>query len=240
MPECRSRDGPVSVTSMEARPRSIVVMAGVSLSHCPVSQTSTTSAFSSLPYSARNAGSEGEPHSSSPSSITETEIGNLPATAFQARTASKKVISWPLLSSAPRATITCPLAASEMMIGSNGGRGPQIDGVGRLHVVVAVEQHVRRARGAARPCRARRPSDARWSARRAPRTRGRKARWRTIRPPPGSSPCRRGRSTRSRCARAGTAAPAPHRSYRPASSALGLAVSLIDFLQDPVPGATVK
>ena len=146
MPECRSRVGPVTVTSIDASPRSMVVMAGVSLSHWPVSQTSTTSALSSWPYSARNAGSEGEPHSSSPSIITDTEIGSLPATAFQARTASKKVISWPLLSSAPRATITCPLAASEMMIGSNGGERPQVDRVGRLHVVVAVEQHVRRAR----------------------------------------------------------------------------------------------
>ena len=48
-------------------------------------------------------------------------IGQAPATPLQARAASKKVMSWPLLSSAPRATITLPLIFSEAMRGSNGG-----------------------------------------------------------------------------------------------------------------------
>ena len=47
--------------------------------------------------------------------------GSAPATLFQARAASKKVMSWPLLSSAPRATITLPLTLSVAMRGSNGG-----------------------------------------------------------------------------------------------------------------------
>ena len=107
--------------SVPTRPLSCVEMAGVSLSHWPVSHTSARSAVTSLPCSARKPGSDGEPHSSSPSSSTVMRTGQAPATFFQARAASKKVISWPLLSSAPRATITLPLSLSEAMRGSNGG-----------------------------------------------------------------------------------------------------------------------
>src|SRR6476646_4027242 len=66
-------------------------------------------------------GIDGEPHSSSPSSSTVMRTGQAPATFLQARAASKKVMSWPLLSSAPRATITFPLTLSVAMRGSNGG-----------------------------------------------------------------------------------------------------------------------
>ena len=108
-------------TSVPNRPRSCVEMAGVFLSHWPVSHTSARSAVTSLPCWARKPGSDGEPHSSSPSSSTLIRTGQAPATLFQARAASKKVMSWPLLSSAPRATITRPLSLSEVMRGSNGG-----------------------------------------------------------------------------------------------------------------------
>ena len=54
-------------------------------------------------------------------------------------------MSWPLLSSAPRATITWPFALSVGDAGLEGRPSPQVERVGRLHVVVAVEEHVRRA-----------------------------------------------------------------------------------------------
>ena len=202
----------------------MVVMAGVSLSHWPVSHTSTRSDFSSLPYSARKPGSDGEPHSSSPSISTDTAIGSSPATAFQARTASKKVMSWPLLSSAPRATITCAVGVSVAMRGSNGGEFHSVDAG-----PAAARRSGRRTAHAGRP-RAAVPvvaddhgmpggrhhagveADV---AQFVPRTSRRRR---------GSSPCRRGRSTRFRCAGARTGAQAPPRWSRPGSSALGSAV----------------
>ena len=51
----------VITISSSTRPRSMVVMAGVSRSHMPVSQTSARSALSSALLAARKAGSEGEP-----------------------------------------------------------------------------------------------------------------------------------------------------------------------------------
>ena len=72
MPECRSRDRARSRSPRSRRGRAAcVVIAGVSLSHWPVSQTSTRSACQLLAVLARKPGSEGEPHSSSPSSITD-------------------------------------------------------------------------------------------------------------------------------------------------------------------------
>ena len=184
-------------------------MAGVSLSHWPVSHTSARSAVTSLPCSARNAGSDGEPHSSSPSSSTVMAIGQAPATLFQARAASKKVMSWPLLSSAPRATITLPLTLSEAMRGSNGGDFHSSSGSTRLHVVVAVEQHVRRRSAGGRPWRGPPPSDGRSSSPAGPRSRCPAAGGRTIPPPAGTAACRRGRWRRWGCGSARTAAPAP-------------------------------
>ena len=85
----------------------MVVMAGVSASHMPVSQTIIMSAFSSALLSARKAGSEGEPVSSSPSNRIDTSHGS-PPVSVKARQASTKVMSWPLSSEAPRATICSP------------------------------------------------------------------------------------------------------------------------------------
>ena len=56
--------------------------------------------------------SEGEPDSSSPSRKMVSLQGRVPWTAFQARQASRKVISWPLSSDAPRARMTRPLGVS--------------------------------------------------------------------------------------------------------------------------------
>ena len=108
----------------------------------PVSQTSTRSAFSSLAFSARKAGSEGEPVSSSPSNSTLTLQGR-PPVSRKARQASRKVINWPLSSQAPRATIRWPVRpVDEPRL--EGRRRPQFERIGRLHVVMAVEQHMRR------------------------------------------------------------------------------------------------
>ena len=79
-------------------PRSDVVIAGVSWSHMPVSQTSATSAFSSSLLASTNSGRNFEPSSSAPSTRNVMSIGSEPVTAFQARQASTKVITWPLSS----------------------------------------------------------------------------------------------------------------------------------------------
>ena len=65
-----------------------------------------------------------------------------PPVSVKARQASTKVISWPLSSATPRPTIRLPVAASTIR-GSKGGRLPQIERVGRLHIVMAVKQDMR-------------------------------------------------------------------------------------------------
>ena len=105
---------------MYTRPRSIVVIAGVFTSHMPVSLTIATSASSSLRCDSMNGSRLGLPLSSSPSSITVTGQGGDPAHACHARSASMKVITCPLSSTAPRATIRLPRGPSTTT-GSNGG-----------------------------------------------------------------------------------------------------------------------
>ena len=207
----------------------MVVIAGVSLSHWPVSQTSTKSAFISLPCFFRKPGSEGEPHSSSPSIITETAIGKL---------AGDRLPGARRLEEGHQLTFVVLRAAGndDLAVGLVGGddaartaaSSTDSSGIGRLHVVVAVEEHVRHAR-------------RRVSCGRAPTTIGcpvvgtterietevAQARRRTSRRLPGSSPCKPGRSRCFRCAEAGTAAPAPHRSSRPASSSTWFSCSPI-------------
>ena len=123
-------------------PRRLVVMAGVSLSHMLVSQIIATSAASSSFAASRKPGRFAPPDSSSPSSSTVTGIGSLPVTAFQARQASTKVISWPLSSEAPRPRIS--LLPSWQRHDHRVERlvCPQFQRIDRLHVVVAVEQHL--------------------------------------------------------------------------------------------------
>ena len=48
-------------------------------------------------------------------------IGSSPVTAFQARQASTKVLTWPLSSQAPRALITLRPSGSVAILGSKGG-----------------------------------------------------------------------------------------------------------------------
>ena len=121
MPECRSLDGPLITTSSPNRPRSMVQIAGVSLSNMPVSQISAISAVSSSRFSSMKGISEGEPDSSSPSRKMVIFPGSSPVTTFHARHASIKVINCPLSSLDPRARITLPFGVS-CTSGSNGSR----------------------------------------------------------------------------------------------------------------------
>jgi hypothetical protein len=91
--ECRSRAASAITISSPQRPRRLVVIAGVLPAEMAVSQTSATSARSSLAFARRNGGRLTPPDSSSPSSRIATGIGKLPVTAFQARQASTKVLS---------------------------------------------------------------------------------------------------------------------------------------------------
>ena len=86
-----------------------------------VSQTSTTSAASRCLFFATHSGSPCEPFSSAPSIRIVTAQGNSAFIARCARQASTKVITWPLSSEAPRATICFLPAASTAIRGSKGG-----------------------------------------------------------------------------------------------------------------------
>ena len=128
--------------SSAQRPRRLVVIAGVSLSHMFVSQIMATSAVSSSFAASRKPGRFAPPDSSSPSSRMVIGIGSLPVTAFQARQASMKVIIWPLSSDAPRPAdfLAAIVQRDDHRLERLGG--PQFQRVGGLHVVVAVEQHL--------------------------------------------------------------------------------------------------
>ena len=97
----------------------MVVIAGVLASHIEVSQTSSRSALSDLAYLVRNAGSDGEPVSSSPSNSRLTLQGR-PPFSRKARQASTNVINWPLSSAAPRATMRSPCSPASRR-GEKGG-----------------------------------------------------------------------------------------------------------------------
>ena len=69
-PECRSRTGPVKVTSAEASPRMPVHMDGTSAAHMPVSLTTITSQASRSRSRRSSSAKCSEPDSSSPSTIS--------------------------------------------------------------------------------------------------------------------------------------------------------------------------
>ena len=195
MPECRSRlargDGDLLADQAAQHGGD----GGVSRSHMPVSQTSAKSALSSACVGLEERlEAEGSRIPPRPRTASMTLQGRSPCDAFQARQASTKVISWPLSSDAPRAgDHVCAVGLRRHERGSNGSVVPQLQRIDRLHVVMAVEQHMRA--GLARlwivgrrpsdgpACRARVASKPRPSARRP-----------AIRPRGGNRPCRRGRS----------------------------------------------
>ena len=110
----------------------------------PVSQTSAKSAFSSAALSRTKAGRLTEPDSSSPSTMMVTPIGRSPVSAIVARSASTKVMTWPLSSQAPRATMTRAAGLDLPDHRLEGLRSPQrLQRIDRLDVIMAVEQHMR-------------------------------------------------------------------------------------------------
>ena len=184
-------------------------MAGVSLSHWPVSHTSARSAVTSLPCLARKPGSDGEPHSSSPSISTLMASGSAPGDALPGphRLDEGHQLALVVLGAARHDHLAVGLVGGEARLERR--RLPQLQRIGRLHVVVAVEQHVRRAVARA-PLRAGRPPwDGPWSAPPGLEADRPAAVARTIPPPCGSAPCRPDRSRRSGCGSARTAARAP-------------------------------
>ena len=86
----------------------------------PVSLMMAMSAASASRCSVRNGSRLTLPTSSSPSISTVVGQGGPPTASCQARNASSHIITWPLSSTAPRATMRGPLGPS-MIAGSNGG-----------------------------------------------------------------------------------------------------------------------
>ncbi len=117
-PECRSRTGPVSVTSADASPRMPVHMDGTSAAHMLVSLTTITSQASRSRSRRSSSAKCSEPDSSSPSTISLIVTGGAAArdTARQAWMPREWKNTWPLSSEAPRPSST-PLRSA----GSNGG-----------------------------------------------------------------------------------------------------------------------
>ena len=117
-PECRSRTGPVKVTSAEASPRMPVHMDGTSAAHMPVSLTTITSQASRSRFWCSSSAKCSEPDSSSPSTISLIVTGGAAAreTARQARMPREWNSTWPLSSEAPLANKRPSRSA-----GSNGG-----------------------------------------------------------------------------------------------------------------------
>jgi hypothetical protein len=85
-----------------------------------VSQIRPISARNSSAFAFRNGGRLTPPDSSSPSIRMETGMGSAPVTAFQARQASTKVITWPLSSELPRARMARVPSGAVAMDGANG------------------------------------------------------------------------------------------------------------------------
>ena len=117
-PECRSRTGPVSVTSAEASPRMPVHIDGTSAAHMPVSLTTITSQASRSRSRRSKSAKCPEPDSSSPSISSLTVTGGAPLleAARQALMPREWNSTWPLSSEAPRPSSRPPRSA-----GSNGG-----------------------------------------------------------------------------------------------------------------------
>ena len=103
-------------------PRRDVVISGVSLvPHAGIADERDVGLAARPRWPATNSGRNLEPSSSAPSIRMVMSTGSEPVTAFQARQASTKVMTWPLSSQAPRALITLRPSGSVAMRGSKGG-----------------------------------------------------------------------------------------------------------------------
>ena len=123
-------------------PRSLVVIAGVSTSHIPVSLISATSAASSALFARRNGSRLTDPTSSSPSISTVMRAGMPPpavlpgAQGFQEHQRLALVIDRTAGDEALAARAIDVLRIERIAV-------PQRQRIDRLHVVVAVKQDMR-------------------------------------------------------------------------------------------------
>ena len=129
-PECKSRFGPVTSTSIYERPRSPVVIEGVSLAIIPVSEIRITSFASFSLLFSINQPKCSLPTSSSPSIINFTLQGSSSFLVIYS-SAFTCINIWPLSSQAPRAKIAPSGWISVSLItGSKGGEFHRSKGSG--------------------------------------------------------------------------------------------------------------
>ena len=147
LPECRSRLGPVMTSSVAASPRSWVEMAGVSLSHCASIADQHQVARHLLAVLGEEARQRGR--AALLLALDQHGDGNrrpagdgLPRPD---RLQEGHELALVVLRAARHDHLAVGLLGGDARL--EGGRLPQLERVGRLHVVVAVEQHVRPAVG---------------------------------------------------------------------------------------------
>ncbi len=140
LPEWTSRFACFTTRSKLMTPREPSLTVGRPDGGSGPSAVTAKSAFSRSRCSRTKSATCGLPISSSPSSSRMTLQGRRPRTFSSDSIARICARCWPLLSATPRAKMR-----PSRMVGSNGGLMPQVERVGRLHVVMTIEQHRRRA-----------------------------------------------------------------------------------------------
>src|SRR5882672_3940115 len=142
MPLCTGCFSPITSTCTVTRPRRAVVIDGRPVSKFAVSVSTIASACSRSRCFLRNAGSDPEPDSSSPSTIIFTLTGRDPC-AFSQESIAAMCTRMPALSSAaPREEPAIPLHGLERI-----RLAPLLLLAGGLHVVVRIEEQGRAALG---------------------------------------------------------------------------------------------
>ncbi len=192
-PNADRGSAPWMTTSSSTRPRSMVVIAGVvAVPHAGVADEQRDRPSSSLLVGGEEGGQRGRAGFLL-AFEQNGDVAGQAADSRKARQASTKVMSWPLSSAAPRAD-DCVGRSAPRRGAARTAALPEIERIGRLHVVMAIEQHMRRvgarrlgmrddhrmARGRPRPKpRSRAPCSSRPASRRRGRNRAsRRDRWR--------------------------------------------------------------
>ena len=141
MPECIALPSALSVMSTLVMPRSVVVSVGTPTAKLPVSTTRIVSARRRSAFSGTNASRPPVPCSSLPSQMILTPHGNPPST-FAQRAQRREVHDDVALAVGRPAPEPAPVALGQLPHRAR----PGVVAERRLHVVVRVEQHGRRAR----------------------------------------------------------------------------------------------
>ena len=118
------------------------MIAGVDRSHIPVSQTRAISAFSSFAFSARKAGNDGDPVSSSPSNSTVIWQGGAAELLEGAAGLEKGHELAFVVASASGHDLFAMRPGLELRLERR--VSPKIQRIDRLHVIVTVEEDARR------------------------------------------------------------------------------------------------